>query len=96
MTTKNAFLLKGDKAVNPYDVWVDDFADRVAARILPILLSGGKQPRSWMNVKEAAKHFGVSETTIREAVAAGEMPYTRIRGRLIILASEVLVRNNHK
>jgi excisionase family DNA binding protein len=42
-----------------------------------------------MNVEEAAEHFGVGKTTIREAVATNQLPHTNIGTRLIILVDAV-------
>ena len=37
----------------------------------------------WMDVKEAAKYAKVSETTIRRAVAKGELKVSRKTGKLL-------------
>jgi excisionase family DNA binding protein len=70
---------------NPYELLVEDIACRVAEK----LNKAESRPEAWMSVAEAAKHFGVGQTTIREAVATGELPHTHIGNRLVILVSEV-------
>ena len=39
----------------------------------------------WMDVKEAAKYAKVSETTIRRAVAKGELEVSRKTGKLLFM-----------
>ena len=39
----------------------------------------------WMDVKEAAKYAKVSETTIRRAVAKGELQVSRKTGKLLFM-----------
>ena len=40
----------------------------------------------WMDVKEAAKYAKVSETTIRRAVAKGELKVSRKTGKLLFMS----------
>ena len=40
----------------------------------------------WMDVKEAAKYAKVSETTIRRAVAKGELTVSRKTGKLLFMS----------
>ena len=40
----------------------------------------------WMDVKEAAKYAKVSETTIRRAVAKGELRVSRKTGKLLFMS----------
>ena len=42
-----------------------------------------KERECWMDVKEAAKYAKVSETTIRRAVAKGELKVSRKTGKLL-------------
>jgi excisionase family DNA binding protein len=40
--------------------------------------------RGYVNVSEAAHWFGLSESTIRNYVAAGDLPSLRMGGRILI------------
>lgn len=42
------------------------------------------QSRTFLSVAETAQLLGMSEMTLYRAIAAGEFPAVRIRGRLII------------
>jgi excisionase family DNA binding protein len=48
-----------------------------------------QQPRTFLNVSEAAKLLCMSDMTLYRAIAAGEFPAVRIRGRLIIPARAI-------
>ena len=45
--------------------------------------------RKFYSVAEAAQMFGMSPMTLYRAIAAGEFPAVRIRGRLIVPAKAV-------
>lgn len=46
-------------------------------------------PRQFHSVTEVARMFGMSPMTVYRAIAAGEFPAVRIRGRLIIPARAI-------
>lgn len=46
-------------------------------------------PRKFYSVAEVAEMFGMSPMTVYRAIAAGEFPAVRIRGRLIVPAKAV-------
>jgi excisionase family DNA binding protein len=46
-------------------------------------------PRKFYSVAEVAEMFGMSPMTVYRAIAAGEFPAVRIRGRLIVPARAV-------
>jgi excisionase family DNA binding protein len=70
---------------NPYEVFIEDLARRIAEKVNKAAAPSDK----WMSVADAAKHFDVGETTIREMARENKIPHTYMRGRLIILVSEV-------
>jgi excisionase family DNA binding protein len=62
---------------------VHGFARRIAASDAPPL------PRKFYSVSEVAEMFGMSPMTVYRAIAAGEFPAVKIRGRLIVPARAV-------
>ena len=46
-------------------------------------------PRQFHSVTEVARMFGMSPMTVYRAIAAGEFPAVRIRGRLIVPARAI-------
>ncbi len=46
-------------------------------------------PREFHSVTEVARIFGMSPMTVYRAIAAGEFPAVRIRGRLIVPARAI-------
>lgn len=46
-------------------------------------------PRQFHSVTEVARIFGMSPMTVYRAIAAGEFPAVRIRGRLIVPAMAI-------
>ncbi len=47
------------------------------------------QPPAFLSVAETARMFGTSEMTLYRAIAAGQFPAVRIRGRLIVPACAI-------
>ncbi len=41
-------------------------------------------PRSWLSQAEAAEYIGVTDRTIREYIARGVLPASRVRGSRLI------------
>ena len=48
-----------------------------------------ERPRQFHSVTEVARMFGMSPMTLYRAIAAGEFPAVRIRGRLIVPARAI-------
>lgn len=48
-----------------------------------------REPRRFYSVAETASLLGTSEMTVYRAIAAGEFPAVRVRGRLIVPARAV-------
>lgn len=48
-----------------------------------------EEPPRFLSVPQVARTFGVSAVTVYRAIAAGEFPAVRIRGRLIVPAHVV-------
>ena len=46
-------------------------------------------PRQFHSVTEVARIFGMSPMTVYRAIAAGEFPAVRVRGRLIVPARAI-------
>jgi excisionase family DNA binding protein len=46
-------------------------------------------PRQFHSVTEVARMFGMSPMTVYRAIAAGEFPAVRVRGRLIVPARAI-------
>ncbi len=49
----------------------------------------GDKPRQFHSVTEVARMFGMSPMTLYRAIAAGEFPAVRVRGRLIVPARAI-------
>ena len=47
------------------------------------------RPRQFHSVTEVARMFGMSPMTVYRAIAAGEFPAVRVRGRLIVPARAI-------
>lgn len=53
--------------------------------------ANSSQPPAFYSVAETARMFGMSEMTLYRAIAAGQFPAVRIRGRLIVPARAIQV-----
>lgn len=51
--------------------------------------ANSSQPPTFYSVAETARMFGMSEMTLYRAIAAGQFPAVRIRGRLIVPARAI-------
>ena len=58
-------------------------------RGLPVRTEPAPESPRFYSVAEAARMFGMSPMTVYRAIAAGEFPAVRIRGRLIVPARAV-------
>lgn len=74
------------------DSFIDELADKVAARVLAAL-SGKAAPAAGglRALKEAAKYLSLSQTTLKLMIAQGELPIVR-RGKRRMIAQEDLDR----
>lgn len=55
-------------------------------RALPMKADPAAEPRRFYSVAEIARMIGTSKMTVYRAIAAGEFPAVKIRGRLIVPA----------
>lgn len=58
-------------------------------RALPMKTDPPVEPRRFYSVAEIARMAGTSKMTVYRAIAAGEFPAVKIRGRLIVPARAI-------
>ena len=47
------------------------------------------EDKAWFSQKEAAKAYGVSESAIKNARLKGELPFSRLFGKVIISKKDI-------
>ena len=74
------------KEVTEIDKMTEQLMDDLSQIMLILNRISSERLEYWMDVKEAAKYAKVSETTIRRAVAKGELRVSRKTGKLLFMS----------